>query len=63
MPNNVIPVKNDVHNYFLKAWGNTIKGMKWKGWRERTIQDDLNDGNAIVIDTDNEDSADFVPDI
>ena len=63
MPNHGIPIKNDVYNYFLKAWGDVKSGVKWSGWRERNIQDDIKDGNAIVIDNQSPSEEDFTPDL
>jgi P4 family phage/plasmid primase-like protien len=48
-PNQTIPIKNDVKEYFEKMWGEINKSRKWKGYRMRTIQDDLEDGEAFCI--------------
>jgi P4 family phage/plasmid primase-like protien len=67
MPNHSIPIKNDVYGYFLKAWGDVKTGVKWSGWRERTMQDDIKEGRSIVIDNQEElgedEDEDFVPDL
>ena len=44
MPGHTVPVKNEVKEYFLKAWGEMERGSKWTGYRIRTLQDDLGDG-------------------
>lgn len=41
LPNHQIPIKNDVLTYFTKAWGDPRVGVKWKGKRSRTAQDDI----------------------
>ena len=58
-PNQSIPIKNDVKEYFEKLWGEMKKSRKWKGFRLRTIQDDIEDGDAICIY--NDDQADVGP--
>jgi phage/plasmid-associated DNA primase len=49
LPGHSIPVKNEVEEYFIKLWGLPETGKKWKGYRQRTLQDDINDGNVIII--------------
>ena len=49
-PNNQLPVKNDVKDYFNKAWNEAENGVRWYGYRIRTIDDDVKDGTAIVLD-------------
>ncbi len=58
LPGHHIPVKNDVQIYFTKAWGEPGRGVKWKGKRLRTIQDDVEAGEAIVFE-----DEDFVPNL
>ena len=59
LPNHRIPVKNDVLSYFSKAWGEPGKGVKWKGHRLRTVQDDVEEGEALVFEE--EELNDFIP--
>lgn len=40
MPNHKLPDKTDVVEYFTTYWGNPGKGIKWKGYRIRLIDDD-----------------------
>lgn len=47
-PNMTIPIKNEVKEYFEKLWGNVLRGNKWKGYRARTIQDDIDNGNIVI---------------
>ena len=49
LPNHSIPIKNEVKEYFVKVWGEPLFGMSWKGYRIRTLQDDLTDGDAVVL--------------
>lgn len=57
LPNHTLPNKNEVEEYFVKLWGSTEPGKKWKGYRQRTIQDDVDDGNAVILSED--DLADY----
>lgn len=52
LPNHTLPNKNEVEEYFVKLWGSTEPGKKWKGYRQRTIQDDVDDGNAVILGED-----------
>ena len=65
LPQQRIPVKNDVLTYFTKAWGNPGRGVKWRGQRLRTIQDDVAEGDAIVFEENelSKTQEDFTPDI
>ena len=48
-PNYSLPIKNEIKEYFEKVWGNCQKGVRWKGYRIRTLQDDIDEGSAIVL--------------
>ena len=61
MPNHSIPVRNDVATYFTSAWGPPTRGMKWSGHRLRTLKDDVQAGDAIVIGDGNDDTSVHVP--
>ena len=61
LPNHQIPVKNDVLTYFTKSWGEPGRGVRWMGKRMRKLQDDVDSGNAIVFDE--EDDANHLPDL
>lgn len=47
-PNNTLPIKNEVREYFTKQWGSTVNAC-WRGYRIRTLQDDVDKGLAIVF--------------
>jgi P4 family phage/plasmid primase-like protien len=50
LPNQNLPIKNEIEEYFVKVWDEPDKGKKWKGYRVRTLQDDIEDGDAVVLD-------------
>lgn len=50
MPGTKVPTKDSVKQYFIKAWGDMESGAKWRGYKIRTIQDDIEAGDAIVMD-------------
>ena len=49
LPHHNLPIKNEVEEYFIRIWDEPDKGKKWKGYRIRTLQDDVNDGDAIIL--------------
>jgi len=49
-PNTTLPIKNDVKDYFETMWGEAIRGVKWQGFRIRTLKDDEDSGDAVVFD-------------
>lgn len=51
-PGNIIPTRSDVEEYFTKVWGEPLPGMKWKGYRKKTIQDEIDSGEAFLMDED-----------
>jgi P4 family phage/plasmid primase-like protien len=52
LPGQSLPNKNEIEEYFCKLWGSPEAGKKWKGFRQRTIQDDVEDGKAVVLTED-----------
>ena len=52
LPNHQLPIKNEIKEYFIKLWGDPAKGYKWNGYRIRTIQDDILDEEAVVLNDD-----------
>jgi P4 family phage/plasmid primase-like protien len=50
LPNQSVPVKIDVEDYFVKLWGSPEPGKKWSGYRAKVAQDDINKGNIILLD-------------
>lgn len=49
LPHHTVPIKNEIGDYFTKLWGDPERGKKWKGYRIRTLQDDIEKGDAIVL--------------
>ena len=43
IPNQSVPIKNEVKEHFVTEWGPLVNGRKWKGWRFRSIEDDEDD--------------------
>lgn len=50
LPSHTLPIKNEIEEYFCKIWGDTHKGKIWMGYRGRTLQDDIDNGDAIIMD-------------
>lgn len=50
LPGAKVPKKDDVKQYFIKAWGEMDPGMKWKGYKIRSLQDEVEAGEAFVLD-------------
>ena len=51
-PGRQIPNKNEISEYFTKIWGEPMTGMKWKGYRLKTLQDDIDNGDAVLLEDD-----------
>jgi P4 family phage/plasmid primase-like protien len=49
-PNMSLPIKNEVKEYFERLWGDSERGVKWHGYRIRTLQDDLDSGEVVILD-------------
>ena len=63
-PSSSLPIKNEVKEYFEKIWGEPSKGISWRGYRIRTLQDDIDCGDAVVLgenDFVDYESKDFLP--
>jgi P4 family phage/plasmid primase-like protien len=43
------PTKNDVQEYFTKLWNEPEKGIKWYGYRIRSIEEEIENGLAIKL--------------
>jgi phage/plasmid-associated DNA primase len=52
MPGRKLPSKNEVKQYFVRMWGDPESGCKWVGYRFRTLQDDIDAGEAFVMNED-----------
>lgn len=51
-PNMSLPIKNEVKEYFDKLWGESAHGVKWHGYRIRTIQDYVESGEVVILNKD-----------
>ena len=49
--NMTLPIKNEVKEYFEKLWGEP-RGARWPGYRIRTLEEDIEDGEALLITED-----------
>lgn len=49
-PHMQLPIKNEVREYFENLWGDCERGTRWYGHRIRTLQDDIDSGDAVVLD-------------
>lgn len=47
-PNYSLPIKNEIKEYFERVWGE-CKGNKWKGYKIRNLQQEIDEGSAIVL--------------
>ena len=52
LPHHPLPIKNEVEEYFSRAWGHCEEGKKWRGYRMRTVDEEVEDGTAIVLSED-----------
>lgn len=48
-PGSQLPTKNDVCEYFNKAWGEH-DNFKWRGFRVKTLEDQVEDGEAFLLE-------------
>jgi len=48
--NMTVPIKNEVKEYFEKLWGDSEKGCRWSGYRIRTLEENLSDGSAVILE-------------
>lgn len=44
-----VPIKNEVKEYFERIWGEAERGGRWKGYRIRTLDEDIIEGNAVIL--------------
>jgi len=44
-----VPIKNELKDYLDKKWGESSRCGKWKGYRLRTLDDDIADGSVIIL--------------
>ena len=51
-PGHTLPIRDEVKEYLDKAWGDPERGNSWHGYRFRTTQDDIDSGEAIIMEED-----------
>lgn len=44
-----IPIKSEIKEYYEKLWGEIGPGARWKGYRIRTLKDDIENGDAFIV--------------
>ena len=49
-PNMSLPIKNEVKDYMEKLWGEPENGMTWKGYRIKTLQDNIDQGDIVILE-------------
>ena len=49
-PHISLPIKNEVKEYFENLWGDCERGSRWYGYRIRTLQDDIESGDAVMLE-------------
>ncbi len=49
MPNHTVPVREEVKEYLITLWGSMEGGRSWVGYRLRKLEDDVKDGNCVMI--------------
>ena len=69
-PGQAVHPRPEVQDYFETIWGTCESGKKWRGYRLRTVKDDVKDGKVIVLgenseivmeDDEDEDEDDGLP--
>ena len=48
-PKHSVPIRNDVQEYFTKLWDEPGKGMKWFGYRIKTLDEEIENGDVIIL--------------
>ena len=48
-PKHSTPIRNEVQEYFTKLWDEPEKGMKWRGYRIKTPDEQIECGDIIVL--------------
>ena len=50
VPGQTMPTKSEVKDYYTKIWGEPERGGVWKGRRSKTFEDEVENGDVLVID-------------
>ena len=51
-PNMTLPIKNQVKEYFEKLWGDPERGCRWRGYRIRTLEEEVASGDIVFMSPD-----------
>lgn len=51
-PSQQLVPKPKIKEYFTKCWGEPFNNKFWKGYRLRTMKDEINDGNIVILSED-----------
>jgi len=49
-PGSVLPIRAEVEKYFTKIWGEPMAGIKWRGYRKKSLQDEIASGEALYVE-------------
>lgn len=52
VPNQGLSIKNEVKEHFEKKWGQYEKGVKWRGYRLKRVQEEIEDGDVMELTND-----------
>lgn len=48
-PGYTMPLRNDLQEYFTKVWDEPEKGLKWYGYKVKSLDEEIEDGNAFIL--------------
>jgi P4 family phage/plasmid primase-like protien len=48
LPNHVVPIKNEVREYFSRLWGDP-ENLAWKGYKISDINEEIEKGEALLL--------------
>jgi phage/plasmid-associated DNA primase len=48
-PKHTTPIRNDVQEYFTKLWDEPEKGLRWHGYRIKSADEQIENGDIIVL--------------
>jgi len=49
-PHDKMMGKQDLQDFLIKKWGQMSKSFRWRGWRVREMQDDIDDGDVLILE-------------
>ena len=51
-PHMTLPIKNQVKEYFDRLWGEPGRGCRWRGYRIRTLEEEVASGDVVIMSPD-----------